>query len=260
MTVQWLNIRMLFHRTTVFRILALLLVLTACQPLSEFVSAFTPAFTIHVHNVPTRGRAHIMERCVFATADAEEVHKPRNSNNSNNNSNEDDVYSTSSSSSSWTAVEGGFLPRFRPPAKDVPVVREILSLKDYKDIVVQQPDKITVVRFYAPWCRACKAVKAKFYRLSRQYASAAAAAGASSDMKKVQFVEVPLTQETAVLHSGLGVPSLPYGHIYYPQAGLVEERKINKHVFEEFESVLQTYVQGYCNVLYTDDGGTELQP
>ena len=152
---------MVFHRTTVFRILALLLIFTACQPLSEFASAFAPATTIHVHNAPARGRAITMERAVFATADAEEVHKPRNNNNSNNNSNDDDDYSTSSSSS-WTAVEGGFLPRFRPPAKEVPVVREICSLKDYKNIVVQQPDMITVVRFYAPWCRACKAVKAKF--------------------------------------------------------------------------------------------------
>jgi len=243
--------RMLFHRTTVFRILlahSFLLLLSAFQ--RHAVVAFAPAY----YNLPnrpattSRGRSAVgpairTELSAFATADAEEVHRPKD-----NNDDEDD-----DNSSSWTAVEGGFLPKFKPPAKKAPAVQDIQSLQDYKKIVVQEPEKITVVRFYAPWCRACKAVKAKYYRLSRQYSS-------SPHSDKVQFVEVPLTKENAVLHTGLGIPSLPYGHIYHPQAGLVEERKINKHVFEEFETVLETYVQGFCNVDYKEDGSTELLP
>ena len=37
------------------------------------------------------------------------------------------------------------------------------------------------------------------------------------------FVDVPVTPANANLHQGLGVPSLPYGHIYQPGLGLVEE-------------------------------------
>lgn len=228
---------MMFHRTTVFRILALLGLL-----LSRSASSFAPSFRTSrgpSFRTPTAGTHRTAALSVFATTDAEEVRKPKK------NSADDE----SSSSSSWTPVEGGFLPKFRPPKKAPPKtgVREVRSLPDYKSTVVEEPERITVVRFYAPWCRACRAVKAKYHRLSRQH-----------DASRVQFVDVPLTQESAVLHTGLGVPSLPYGHIYHPEAGLVEERKINKHEFGRFTHILDTYVQGYCDVEYKEDGATEL--
>ena len=76
----------------------------------------------------------------------------------------------------------------------------------------------------------------------------------SATFPAVQFVECPVTKENAVLHQGLGVPSLPYGHIYHPTAGLVEEVKINKNVFATFECMLESYVRGSCPVQYlTDD-------
>ena len=249
--------RTLFHRTTVFRILLLPLLLFSLigRQRRGGVHALAPSLLA----VPAAGlqrsssfftflgsssthKPHSTKLAAFATADAEDIHRARDGSNNDN----DD----SSSSSSWTPVQGGFLPRFRTPPPVTPLVREIHSLQDYRDIVVRAPaSTITVVRFYAPWCRACKAVQAKFQRLSRQYADAAAA---SSQRPKVQFVQVPLTSETAVLHTGLGVPSLPYGHIYY-NGLLMEERKINKHVFDEFEAVLQTYVQGSCPVQYNND-------
>jgi hypothetical protein len=57
------------------------------------------------------------------------------------------------------------------------------------------------------------------------------------------------------LHQGLGVPSLPYGHIYHSAVGLVEELKLNKNVFNTFEEILATYVRGSCVVTYTDTAG-----
>ena len=270
--------RTLFHRTTVFRILSsslplltMVMVLMAAAGQQRRccgvgVQAFlAPAAVVVVQrsatNLPSSTSSTLQtvltvskkpntKLSAFATADAEGIQRARNND-------EDD------SSSSWTPVQGGFLPRFRTPKSVVPLVREIRTLEEYRQYVVQPPDTITVVRFYAPWCRACKAVQPKFQRLSRQYASAStAAAVVTSDndnsnhrsRPSVQFVEVPLTAETAVLHTGLGVPSLPYGHIY-SNGLLVEERKMNKHVFAEFEAVLQTYVQGYCPVQYNTDTG-----
>ncbi len=62
----------------------------------------------------------------------------------------------------------------------------------------------------------------------------------------VKFVEVPLLQDNAYMLKGLGVPSFPYVHLYYPGVGLVEESRLNRKVFSEFQSVLQQYVDGYC--------------
>lgn len=64
----------------------------------------------------------------------------------------------------------------------------------------------------------------------------------------VVFVEVPVTDENATLHQGLGVPSLPYGHIYHPTGGLVEELGIARKAISEFGHKLQTYVTGSCEL------------
>ena len=56
--------------------------------------------------------------------------------------------------------------------------------------------------------------------------------------KDVVFVDVPVTQHNAVIHQGLGVPSLPFGHIYHPQAGLVEELKLTRKDIQDFEEAM----------------------
>ena len=57
-----------------------------------------------------------------------------------------------------------------------------------------------------------------------------------------------MTNENANLHQGLDVPSLPYGHIYHPQAGLVEELKISRKYFRNLVRLVRWYDQGECKL------------
>lgn len=107
------------------------------------------------------------------------------------------------------------------------------SLAEYKKVVADEQHKIVATRFYAPWCRACKAVAPFFYRLAR-------------DFPDVVFVDVPVTEQNTSLHQGLGVPSLPFGHIYHPQGGLVEEHKLTRNLFTDFQEKLRFYRDGQC--------------
>mmetsp|Transcript_12795 Transcript_12795/g.24321 ORF Transcript_12795/g.24321 Transcript_12795/m.24321 type:complete len:218 (+) Transcript_12795:266-919(+) len=143
---------------------------------------------------------------------------------------------------SWIPTSnGGFLPNLGKIGKKNEVY-EITSLEEYREHVAQEKEKLVVVRFYAPWCRACKAIALFYQQLPRLYPD-------------VKFVQVPLNAETGVLHQGLRVPSLPFGHIYHPEGGLVEERRISKKFFKEFkDQVLKSYVNGYCPVQYNEDG------
>ena len=68
------------------------------------------------------------------------------------------------------------------------------------------------------------------------------------------LVEVPVTDKNANLHQGLGVPSLPYGHIYHPEGGLVEELKIHRRQFPKFAKVVHSYAQTNCDLI---DGDTK---
>lgn len=70
----------------------------------------------------------------------------------------------------------------------------------------------------------------------------------------VKFVDVPVTPDNANLHQGLGVPSLPYIHIYHPTGKLVEELKISRKHFAFFVKTLKTYVEEKCDIEYDNNG------
>mmetsp|Transcript_21849 Transcript_21849/g.46140 ORF Transcript_21849/g.46140 Transcript_21849/m.46140 type:complete len:283 (-) Transcript_21849:143-991(-) len=109
------------------------------------------------------------------------------------------------------------------------------TLEEYKEVMDQEKGKMIVVRFYATWCKACKAIQPGFYRMAALY-------------PHVTFLEVPVTNHNANLHQGLDVPSLPYGHIYVPEAGLVEELKISKKYFPNLVKMVRWYDGGECNL------------
>jgi thiol-disulfide isomerase/thioredoxin len=142
----------------------------------------------------------------------------------------------------WTETEGGFIPNILRRKQKRRKVEVVDNIMDYKEVVVNEKEDMVVVRFYADWCRSCKASKPLFNRLVSKFSDSG-----------VKFVEVPLTKQTAYLQEGLGVPSVPFSHIYHPQAGLVEELKISKPHFRKFGETLESYVVGSCNLPEDDE-------
>lgn len=118
-----------------------------------------------------------------------------------------------------------------------PIIR-VETLEDYKQQVVDEKERLVAVKFFSPTCRACKAMAPQYKKLALKYPD-------------VKFVEVPLTQNNAMLHQGLGVPSFPFGHLYHPEVGLVEEGSINRKRIGGFELKLSEYLAGECQL--TDD-------
>jgi thiol-disulfide isomerase/thioredoxin len=114
-------------------------------------------------------------------------------------------------------------------------LKTVTTLEEYKHALDDNGDKIVVVRFFATWCKACKAIQPSFYRMASLY-------------PHITFLEVPVTNENVNLHQGLEIPSLPYGHIYYPNAGLVEELKISKQYFPNLVKMVRWYDVGACGL------------
>jgi thiol-disulfide isomerase/thioredoxin len=137
----------------------------------------------------------------------------------------------------WTPTRGGFLPNLRNNNNSINnAMIQVTTLHDYKHVVVDERDHFVVVQFYAPWCRSCKAVAPQVNQLRRAL------------KERVKFVQVPVIPETILIHQGLGVPSVPFAHIYHPDVGLVEEMKMSKKHFDEFSKVLHHYVKGECDI------------
>lgn len=203
-----------------------------------------PAAAI-LNSLRRRGRAPCFALQFIADADEKEGVGKRKDDNEEQ---EEDGWK-----SAWIPTSnGGFLPnldgnRNKKPCRPKNEVLEVLSLNEYKQQVAEEKDRLVCVRFYAPWCRACKAIEKPFRQLAKLYPT-------------VKFVQVPLTKDTGVLHQGLGITSLPFAHIYHPAAGLVEEARISRKHFQHFRNhILQSYVDGECPVQFSDDG-TENMP
>lgn len=116
-------------------------------------------------------------------------------------------------------------------------ILHIESIAEYKEQVVDEEERITVVRFYSRYCKSCQASEPLFYKLATEFRK-----------NGVKFVEVPLNKDTSILHQALEVPSLPWTHIYHPDAGLVEERKVSRKHIDEVRKCLRCYVYGECDL------------
>lgn len=149
-----------------------------------------------------------------------------------------DTSSSSSTTSSTTPTKAQTRKQRRPSNVKPTNLFTAKTLQEYKTTVADEKERMVVVRFYATYCRACKAIQSSFYRLADIYPN-------------VKFVEVPCNKENSMLHQGLGIPSVPFGHIYVPDVGLVEEMKISKRHFKNFSQILKSYIQGSCD---TPDG------
>jgi thiol-disulfide isomerase/thioredoxin len=117
----------------------------------------------------------------------------------------------------------------------LPNVFEAVTLQDFKRLVGDERERITVVRFHAPWCRACQRTALLFDRLAIKYPN-------------VKFVKVQVGSESQHLVAAFGIPKFPYGHIYHPTQGLAEELSMNKHVFQDFCRILASYVDESCEL------------
>ncbi|KAL7473190.1 hypothetical protein ACHAXS_013625 [Conticribra weissflogii] len=89
-------------------------------------------------------------------------------------------------------------------------------------------NKLVVVRFFATWCKTCQALRPSYDKL------------ASTNPDAI-FLDVPVTDTNTNLHQGLGVPSVPYSHIYHPEKGLVEETKLSRKTLAEFGELIEKY-------------------
>jgi len=86
--------------------------------------------------------------------------------------------------------------------------------------------KMVVVRFYATWCKSCRAMQPLFRRLVYRHPD-------------ILFVEVAVSDRTKFVIDDLGVEKLPFGHIYVPGIGLAERMSISKKNFPDLVAAMK---------------------
>jgi thiol-disulfide isomerase/thioredoxin len=109
------------------------------------------------------------------------------------------------------------------------------SKEECQTIAQDNMDRLTVFRFFAPWCRACKKIAPRFDKMAR-------------DHPDINFVQVPYNDDSKDFIATLGIPSLPYGAVFDPTAGLIEQVNINPNKFDAFEKIVNSYDAGECEL------------
>jgi thiol-disulfide isomerase/thioredoxin len=118
---------------------------------------------------------------------------------------------------------------------DLPNLYELQTIQDYKKIVEDSDNRLTVVQFSAPFCLACKASLPLVRRMAQ-------------DMPDVNFVLLTVTKQNRYDVRDLGVPSLPYGYIHHPHRGLVERLSTNKRHLADVACVIESYQKRGCDL------------
>ena len=88
----------------------------------------------------------------------------------------------------------------------------ILTSFFHSQLLAKYPDKIVIVKFFAPWCRACKGLEQKFIQISKD-----------KKYERLPLVFAQLSVAAAKDYvKALGVLALPSIHMYAGSEGLVE--------------------------------------
>jgi thioredoxin 1 len=104
----------------------------------------------------------------------------------------------------------GEIPDF--PSMNEHGIYELLNADQHNAWLKANPDKLMVIKFYAPWCRACKSVEPKYIQISKDEKY--------SDIPII-FGQLSVQHNKAYVKS-LGIMALPSMQIYAGSEGLVE--------------------------------------
>lgn len=135
--------------------------------------------------------------------------------------------------------------------KGLPYTKTVNTKDELRNAVLEDEERLTVVRFHAPYCQSCKRMEPLLQGFAKRN-------------QDIQVIDVPYTKDRSnrqLIHS-LGVPSFPYFHLYHPASlGLVEEHSFNSKYFKDVVKMIESYQDGGCDLPPNpDDDGMYSSP
>ena len=127
----------------------------------------------------------------------------------------------------------------------VPQITVIDSLDDYLDFLrgenAEEHKKLTVIKFYASWCKSCAKFGAKYRQLALDEGDQVDTSGKLLATGKVRFAEVEFGANKRMCKS-FGIKRLPYVHIYKGKAGKLEDFVCGPSKFDLLINKVNEYV------------------
>ena len=119
------------------------------------------------------------------------------------------------------------------PAAPAVKVASLTRVADFEKATANA-DRLTVVKFFAPWCRACKAMAPKYIRVAE-------------DWPDLEFYEI-LFDDNKKLCKALGIKILPYMEIIAGGKGKVESFTCGPSKISLLVGKLEDAASEYCGM------------
>jgi len=123
-------------------------------------------------------------------------------------------------------------------ATDTATVRRLNGREEYDRALGDNADSMVVIKYYASWCRACKALGPKVEKIARTH-------------PEVAFYEIEFESNKPMCKE-LGIKVLPWIEFYNGQAGKVESFSCGPSKSAQITEKLKAYEVGACTL--KDDG------
>lgn len=108
----------------------------------------------------------------------------------------------------------------------------ITSFDDYMNMLSASAERVAVLKFFAPWCRSCRAIAPKVARLAHEF-------------PEIHFYEIDY-EANKELCWRLGVKNLPTFHFYSGAAGRVEDFNAGPARAHIIREKVMEYALGSC--------------
>jgi len=126
-------------------------------------------------------------------------------------------------------------PPTEPTATEeyIPVpITKLTKPEEYTSFLASNPDSLVVMKFFAPWCRACKGLSPKFTKISIDPSNAG-----------VIFAQFDVQHNKDFVKS-LGILALPNIHFYAGEEGMTENFPCGPTKVPILRTKLDQYVNG----------------
>lgn len=110
-----------------------------------------------------------------------------------------------------------------------PLIQSINNIDEYLNFIGQpDDDQLTVVKFYASWCKACAKFDVKYKKLAHE------------EGDRVRFAECEFGANRQMCNS-LGVTRFPYVHIHKGKAGKIGDFQCGASKFQQLVDKVNEY-------------------
>lgn len=113
-------------------------------------------------------------------------------------------------------------------------VRRLNGQEEFETALSKVGDELVVIKYYASWCRACKALGPKVEKIARAYKD-----------KRVAFYELEFETNKEMCKQ-LGIKVLPWIEIFSSSAGKVESFSCGPSKASQIVEKLKIYLNGEC--------------